>query len=113
MKVLPLVASALFVACSGDEREPPGGGVPWVTYCQDLGYTDAGETCTFTDGSSCPDVAFYQGSCGQPFSYCELHGGTIMSVTSTSNGETLTYAECTTSSGTCMEYDFFTTHQCK
>lgn len=106
---------------SEDERQPIGVPPPAYDYCSDLGYqvvteTEDGDTvshCVFPDGSRCPLVAFYEGQCGQAFSYCEQHGGTVDNVEEdTGAGWTASFARCTVDGRTCNESDFVETGRC-
>jgi hypothetical protein len=79
---------------------------PASVYCRDLGYglellqTDAGEVnaCTFPDGSWCEEWSFFNGHCGNEFSYCEQNGGDLI----VENGEPI----CVLPGGKCAERDF-------
>ena len=60
---------------------------PSAVYCKQLGYRyeirtkpDGSQTgyCVFPDGSECEGWDFYNGECGQKWTYCETHGGTII-----------------------------------
>ena len=37
---------------------------PYITYCENQGYTWQNDRCYFPDGTSCNDKAFYEGKCG-------------------------------------------------
>jgi|GEM_PF-751962 putative hemolysin len=58
---------------------------PSAVYCERLGYSTeavvrdggADADCIFPDGSRCGAWDLFSGRCGQEFSYCEMHGGTI------------------------------------
>ena len=64
-----------------DERGSVGVPPTAAEYCTKLGFTLAGSQCSFPDGTSCEEWAFYRGQCGQPHSYCNQHGGTVSSKT--------------------------------
>jgi hypothetical protein len=111
-----IMAFALLAACSTEqEREPiGGGGSPQADYCTKLGYSDDNGSCTFSNGTSCQDFLFFNGSCGQPFSYCEKQGGTISTLTISTDAGTGTESQCTTTSGaTCWDYDYLLTGTCQ
>jgi putative hemolysin len=86
----------------------PGIGLanPASVYCQSLGYTAEGETCTFPDGTRCEQWSFFRGECGQAHSFCNRHGGEIHA----SAGR----AVCALPSGaSCSEQDFAATCSCE
>ena len=87
------------------------------TYCEELGYEYkyiqpfADETsiavCVLPDGTECYPYMFMRGKCGEEYTYCETHGGTI-------KWDWLhcpyqqDCAICTTSEGyRCLEYEYF------
>jgi hypothetical protein len=89
---------------------------PATTYCRDLGYTyetrdgPQGEygVCVFPDDSECEAWNFYNGQCGQPFSFCEKTGGTLNIETNVLCPSDDECAICTTPSGTeCTESSYF------
>lgn len=96
----------------------PNGSVnPASAYCVALGYTseisDGTGSCAFPDRTSCEEWAFFRGECGQRWSFCELHGGTVSNVTTDAGSFTASYAECNFADGrTCHESDFAQTCQC-
>lgn len=122
-----VAVAGLLVACGGggsesspspsaseDERGAVGDGNPASVYCQKLGFTlDITPTqsgvCTFPDGTSCEEWAFFRGQCGQAHSYCNQHGGTVSNKTE----ETMTYAECNLNGKVCKESSFFKTGKCE
>lgn len=87
---------------------------PAAVYCTKLGYeyrvvTDKGQTgyCIFPDGDKCDAWAFFNGKCGQSYTYCEKNGGRI---TTTTEGCTFSQecAVCILPDGTkCYEWDHF------
>ena len=114
-KSLLLLVVALTLAACGSaaptDTAPPDTGVglanPASVYCAENGYelvfTDDGSTgmCKFPDGSECEEWAFFRGECGQTFSYCETHDGSLEVL----NG----IATCVFADGsTCVESDYFT-----
>ncbi|MGA2162228.1 MAG: DUF333 domain-containing protein [Methanoregula sp.] len=85
---------------------------PASSYCRGLGYqfniipkTQEG-ICTFPDGSQCDAWDFFEGKCGTNHSYCEKHGGNI--ITTTKNCPfSKECAACILSDGTvCNEWDY-------
>src|SRR5579862_4968915 len=72
-------ASAPGNVADGDERGSIGVPNPAAAYCTGAGFTDVDEQCQFPDGTSCPEFDFYYAKCGQSHSYCEQHGGTVVS----------------------------------
>ncbi len=100
------------VASGEDERGSAGVPPTAAQYCQNLGYVlDAGQ-CRFPDGSSCEEWSFFRGQCGQPFSYCARHGGTIQSVTEDAGTFTAVHAVCTLAGKQCDEGTFMQTGTC-
>lgn len=122
--VTALVTAALALGCGGtnptsgpmadeDERGSVGVPPPASEYCTKLGHTLAGEQCTFADGTSCEQWAFYRGQCGQPHSYCNQHGGTISTKTEDMGGWTAVYGMCSVGGKSCKESSFFQTGKCE
>lgn len=87
---------------------------PSAVYCESLGYeykikdSERGQVsyCVFPNGEECPGWDFFQGKCGEKWSYCEKHGGKIRT---TSEG--CTYSQecglCVLPHGTkCREWDY-------
>jgi putative hemolysin len=120
--------AGLLVACGGgdsptapvtgpvaseDERGsvgvPPSAG----EYCVKLGFTIAGDRCTFGDGTSCEQWAFYRGECGQPHSYCNQHGGAVSSKTENMGTWTAVYGVCDVNGKQCKESSFIQTGTCE
>ncbi len=90
---------------------PPSIANPASKYCADLNYTLVGQNCTFTDGTSCGQWAFYRGNCGKQFSFCEKNGYTLENRTDRMGVSfTMQYAVCvfTTANGTseCSEQTY-------
>jgi len=92
---------------------------PAAAYCVALDYkcqstaTDA--NCIFPDGSSCEIWAFFRGTCGQKFSYCETHGegNTVVRRMDDMGTWCAEYAVCVFPQGfECAEYDYYM-GQCK
>ena len=93
--IILLALTLLSTACSiisgdaadsnGPEENVIGMANPSAVYCEGLGYTtesverDGGmdADCIFPDGSRCGAWDLLSGRCGQEFTYCEMHGGTI------------------------------------
>lgn len=86
---------------------------PAASYCRELGYqfkiipeTQVG-ICTFPDGSECEAWDFFNGKYGNNHSYCERHGGKIIT-TNKNCSFTQECAACILSDGTvCNEWDYF------
>jgi putative hemolysin len=98
----------------------PGGGPgiglanPASVYCAELGYKAEDSTCTFNDGTSCEQWAFWRGECGQTHSFCARQGGELSVKTVNEGGYTSTYALCTLPTGaSCKEQDFAATCKCE
>ncbi|MEO6953440.1 MAG: DUF333 domain-containing protein [Polyangia bacterium] len=89
---------------------PGGSANPASAYCVNMGYQLTNENCVLPDGSMCEQFSFYNGGCGQTYSFCELHGGTVTTTTTA----TSVYATCTLSSGaSCEEQAYATSCSCK
>jgi putative hemolysin len=121
--VLSLVAVAAVAACADsskdpqpsaeDERGSVGVPNPAADYCEKIGYTlTADSKCVFPDGTSCEEWSFYRGSCGQPNSYCNRHGGAITSEESDAGGFTSVQAICHVDGKQCAEEDFYQSGTC-
>jgi putative hemolysin len=124
----PLFAiGALVVACGGggsntitsggasaSEDERGSVGVPPTAgeYCARLGFSLTGSGCTFPDGTSCDEWAFFRGECGQPHSYCNQHGGVVSSKTEDMGTWTAVYGVCTLNGAQCQESSFMQTGKC-
>lgn len=63
---------------------------PAAVYCVELGYqykiitdSEGGQrgVCVFPDKSECDAWDFFTGKCGQEYTYCEMHGGKIITTT--------------------------------
>ncbi len=98
-----------------DEDERGSVGVPPTAseYCKKLGFTIADSQCTFPDGTSCEQWAFYRGECGAPRSYCNQHGGSIASKTEDMGGWTAVYGVCSLAGKQCKESSFVQTGKCE
>ncbi|MFO0665315.1 MAG: DUF333 domain-containing protein [Polyangiaceae bacterium] len=93
-----------------------GVGNPAAIYCVDLGYVSSVVTaadgsqsgaCFFPDNTSCDEWAFFRGECGQAFSYCNRHGGTVANVVRNQGTFTTSQAICTLADGKqCSEQAF-------
>jgi len=93
---------------------------PSVVYCEGLGYKinvktnytgkyGGGEyaVCILPNGNECIAWDFFNGKCGQKYTYCEQHGGKI-NITNKSCVFTPECAVCTLSNGiVCYEWDNF------
>ncbi len=99
-------------SASEDERGSVGVPPTAAEYCTKLGFTLAGEQCTFPDGTSCEQWSFYRGECGQPHSYCNLHGGSISTTTEDAGTWTAVYGTCTVAGQQCQESSFVQTGKC-
>jgi putative hemolysin len=94
--------------------EPAGGANPAAAYCEALGYALVGELCVFPDATSCEHWAFFRGQCGQAHSFCNLHGGSVSSVTENMGTWTGVHAVCSLPNGTqCTENSFAHTCLCE
>ncbi|HSO32079.1 MAG TPA: DUF333 domain-containing protein [Labilithrix sp.] len=90
---------------------PNGSANPAAVFCGALGYTLAGDQCTFPDATSCEQWAFFRGECGQAHSFCNLHGGTVSNKIEDMGTWTASYALCTLPGGkSCQEQSF--AHSC-
>jgi putative hemolysin len=126
-RLLHLAVVPLLIACSGegegggsqpkqvaeDERTSVGVPPPPDAYCKKLGYPLVDSRCQFPDGTSCEKWSFYGGTCGQPHSYCALHGGTISTKTENMGSWTAQYAVCDLAGKQCKEDTFFRTEKCE
>ena len=119
-----LALAVLVVACGGkdptgapsaDEDERGSIGVPpgAAGYCIGLGYTLVDGNCTFPDGTSCEQWAFYRGACGQPHSYCNQHGGSVSSETEDAGTFTAIRAICERNGKRCEDASFMQTGKCE
>jgi putative hemolysin len=63
---------------------------PAAVYCKGLGYeykiiadSEGGQkgVCVFLDKSECDAWDFFTGKCGKEYTYCEMHGGKIITTT--------------------------------
>jgi putative hemolysin len=115
-----VVVGGLLVACGGghpsaDEDERGSVGVPPTApeYCTRLGFTMAGSQCTFPDGTSCEQWAFWRGECGQSHSYCNQHGGSVSSKAEDMGTWTAIYAVCNLNGKPCKETSFMQTSKCE
>ena len=94
--------------------KPSGSVNPAAVYCTALGYTLASEQCSFPDGASCEEWAFYRGECGQTHSFCNLHGGAVSNKVENMGSFTASYALCTFPDGKqCHEDAFSQTCACE
>ncbi len=88
---------------------------PAAVYCEKLGYnyeiinSEEGSQgiCKFNIFNSCPGWAFFNGECGQKFTFCEKKGGDIEVSTNDCRFNSKC-AICITKEGNeCMEWDYF------
>lgn len=118
------VAVVVLVGCGGTDGKPVttasedergSVGVPPTAgeYCAKLGYTVTDNQCRFPDGTSCEQWAFYRAECGNPRSYCVLHGGTVATKTENKGTWTAVYAVCTLNGKVCEEGAFLTSGKCE
>src|SRR6185369_17433806 len=115
-------SAVLFIACGGrggdssspspsaseDERGALGFPPTAADYCVKQGYTLDLDTsfCKFPDGTSCEEWSFWRGECGQPFSYCNKHGGQVSAKkTEEDGGATIIEAICSLNGKQCKELD--------
>ncbi len=121
---LSLALPALLADCSSettpsgekntDDDERGSVGVPPAAagYCIKLGYQYDG-ACHFPDGTSCDAWKFFYGECGQAYSYCNKHGGSVANELRDAGSFTETLAVCTLNGKTCDEQNFFKTGKCE
>lgn len=105
-------ACSIITGNSTDTNEPEenvvGMANPSAVYCEGLGYTTESvernggmdADCIFPDGSRCSAWDLLAGRCGQQFTYCETHDGTIEEG---SNIGTCRFAD----GSSCDEYQYF------
>lgn len=88
---------------------------PAAVYCKSLGYkfeivsTEEGEVgyCVFPDGSRCKAWDFFNGKCGQEWSYCERYGKGRIVTESCAGPFSTECAVCILPDGTkCREWEF-------
>ena len=95
--VLVLLSAAIIAGCvmkennTSNSNEPEIGiASPASVYCAELGYeykiitdSEGGQkgVCVFPDKSECDAWDFFKGKCGQEYTYCEMHGGKIITAT--------------------------------
>jgi putative hemolysin len=96
-----------------DERGSVGVPPPAGEYCAKLGYPIEGQDCVLPDGTRCEQWSFYRGECGQAYSYCNQHGGTISKKTEDMGGWTAVYGVCDVNGKSCKESTFFVTGKCE
>lgn len=96
---------------------PTSGGSanPASAYCGSLGYGNTGDgKCALPNSVVCEEWAFYRGECGQGYSFCEKHGGTLTNETKVVGSSTQSYGLCTLPSGKkCSEEEFSHTCDCQ
>jgi putative hemolysin len=107
-------------SASPNGNAPGGGGLagmgsPAAGYCLGLGYTLSREGyCVFPDGTQCPDWHFFRGQCGQKYSYCNTHGGSVSYREVTKGQMQLAFAVCTLPNGKeCLDSTFAETGRCE
>jgi putative hemolysin len=117
-------AAGLVAACGGDpapsrsagsedERGAIGVPPPPDEYCKNLGFVIVESACTFPDGTSCDQWAFYRGECGQERSYCNQQGGQISTKTEDMGTWTAVTGVCTLNGKECDEARFMQTGVCE
>lgn len=99
---------------TGDEDERGATGVPPSAgeYCTMAGYTLRDSTCTFPDGSSCEQWAFYRGECAPTRTFCAQRGGTIRTANEDMGGWTAVYGVCAVDGKECKESAFIKSKVC-
>ena len=95
---------------------------PAAVYCKELGYgytiitdIEGGQkgVCAFPDKSECDAWDFFSGKCGQEFTYCEMHGGKIITTTEGCSFSS-ECAVCVLPNGTKIdEWDYFRREESK
>jgi len=127
--VLVLLVAGFSVGCMTKENNTsdsnePGMGIanPAAVYCKELGYeykiitdSEGGQrgVCILPDNTICDEWEFFKGKCGKEFTYCEKHGGKIITTTEGCN-ITSECAVCVLSDGTKInEWDYFRMEQNK
>lgn len=108
-------------SCASDESDNSNDGGnqipnPSAVYCKGNGYdyqirTDKDGNqygvCVFPDDSECDGWDFFEGKCGQQYSFCEKNGGKITTSTNNCHYDT-ECAVCTLPEGTeCDEWEYF------
>jgi putative hemolysin len=130
--IVSLIISLFFIAsCSqcpftGPDCHPDfyeatasqGNGVVYLgnIYCEKLGYQletrndESGgqrSVCLFPDGSECGTVAFFNGTCGSKYSFCEKRGHHLSARKSEISEMITEYAVCEFDDGTeCLESEY-------
>jgi putative hemolysin len=99
-------------ALTEDERGSVGPGNPAAYYCQNSGHKPEGSDCVFADGTRCEQWSFWRAECGKEHSYCQGHGGTVVSEARDSGGFKIVTAMCTVNGKTCEEDGFSRTGVC-
>jgi putative hemolysin len=107
------LAVVVLAACTTNDTQPNVSMDQETAYCADLGYTLTETSCVFPDGSKCATNDFYDGQCGQKWSYCEQHGGTISAVITPADGAVAGMAICNAADGEqCTESSYAITGLC-
>jgi putative hemolysin len=95
--MLVLLSAAIIAGCMMKEYDisdlnetETGIANPAAVYCKELGYeykiitgSEGGQkgVCVFPDKSECDAWDFFTGKCGKEYTYCEMHGGKIITAT--------------------------------
>jgi len=119
--VLALLVAGLIAGCTTKENNTSDSNEmeianPAAVYCEELGYeykiitdSEGGQrgVCILPDNTICDEWEFFKGKCGKEFTYCEKHGGKIMTTTEGCN-ITSECAFCFLPDGTKInEWDYF------
>ena len=84
---------------------------PAAVYCSGLGYEyiykPDGSLCRFPNGEECKAWDFFNGKCGEKYTFCEKHGGKILTARKNCSFSS-EYAVCVLPNGVeCLEWDYF------
>lgn len=121
VSVLVLLAAGLIAGCTTKENNTSNSNEteianPAAVYCKELGYeykiitdSEGGQSgvCILPDNTICDEWEFFTGKCGKEFTYCEKHGGKIITTTEGCNISS-ECALCVLPDGTKInEWDYF------
>lgn len=117
-KELVLLFLLLFSGCANGnvlenfQKEKPEIEIanPAAVYCKGLGYEyiikPNGSVCRFPNGEECSAWDFFNGKCGEKYTFCEKHGGKISIAKNCSFSPEC--AICILPNGVkCLEWDYF------
>jgi len=117
--VSALLVAGLIVGCTTTENNTSNSNQianPAAVYCKELGYeyqiitdSEGGQSgvCILPDNTTCDEWEFFTGKCGKEFTYCEKHGGKIITTTEGCNVSS-ECAVCVLPDGTKInEWDYF------